>query len=70
MIGVNICEAVKIATQSNKKIFRDKWGNIGLYIQPTNGPECCIVYKNNKPSAKRWNPKAEDLTADDWNVET
>ena len=35
-------------------------------IKPTDSAECCIVFKNNKPSASRWNPSAEDLAAKDW----
>ena len=53
---MNISEAVRKAQEDNKQ------------IRPTNNPECCIVYKKNKPSAKRWNPKAEDLTAEDWTI--
>ena len=63
---MNISEAVRKAQEDNKYIVRPKFLNIK--IRPTNNPECCIVYKKNKPSSKRCNPKAEDLTAEDWTI--
>lgn len=64
---MNIKEAVEIANQRNVHITRRQWNN-GIVIEPTNTDKCCIVHKERKPSANRWNPKAEDLTANDWIV--
>lgn len=63
---MNVCEAVEKSLRENKYISRPSFFDIK--IRPTNDPECCIVYKKNKPSAKRWNPKAEDLMAEDWTI--
>lgn len=44
-----------------------KQGENGTKIRPTDTDECCIVSRAKK-EAPRWNPQAEDLTADDWVV--
>lgn len=70
--AVNINEATKQAIKGNKYISRQHaqlfgYGK-GIKIKPTNKSDCCIVFMEGKSSAKRWNPQAEDLTADDWIV--
>lgn len=68
---MNIQEATKQAVAEGKQITRiNAWwggGESGIKIRPTDTDECCIVSiaKNEVP---RWNPQAEDLTADDWVV--
>ena len=66
---MNIIEAILEAKKENVEIARSWWKD-SLSIRPTDSPECCIVIdlKNKKPLASRWNPKAEDLTANDWEL--
>lgn len=67
-----IHEAVSEARRRDCAITRKSEGSIWDYffIVPTNSVEGCIAYpKNPKPGVKgcpRWQPTAEDLTADDW----
>ena len=66
---MNIYKAVKKARKRKRFIARKKYRRTvlaGVKIKPTDSAECCIVFKNNKPSASRWNPSAEDLAAKDW----
>ena len=38
-----------------------------LKVDPTNDDQGCVLYSNsNKVPCPRWQPKAEDLMADDW----
>lgn len=39
-------------------------------VRPTDEPDChCLVFTPYRPEGQRfWNPKAEDLVADDWEV--
>ena len=65
---MNIQEATKQAVAEGKRITRSNawWGGEnGTKIRPTDTDECCIV-SGAKKEAPRWNPQAEDLTADDW----
>lgn len=72
-----IQEAVKKSLQSGKWIRRkgfQKSDNVDLRILPTDTCDCCIIAsfdeKTNteKRSSRRWNPFANDLIADDWEV--
>ena len=65
---MHIHEAAKKAKELNSFITRPELLSSGIKIKPTDEPECCMIFKNNKPSANRWNPKAVDLTAQDWAV--
>lgn len=62
---MEIKEAIEIAMQKNAYVTRRQWNN-GVVIEPTNTDKCCIIHKKGRSSANRWNPKAEDLTANDW----
>ena len=68
---MNIQEATKKAVAEGKQITRvNSWwggGENGIKIRPTDTDECCIISVAKK-EAPRWNPQAEDLTADDWVV--
>ena len=66
--GVYIHEAVRAATLTNKHIARVDMLALGMKIRPTDTFDCCIISESNKSPAPRWEPKAEDLTADDWCV--
>lgn len=66
---MNIYKVVKKANKRKCFITRKKYIRTifeCVKIKPTNSTGCCIVFKNNKPSASRWNPSAEDLAAKDW----
>lgn len=72
-----IQEAVKESLTSGKWIQRRSWltGFAGkIMILPTNTHDCCITgsldYKTGIVGnrSKYWNPKAEDLVADDWEM--
>lgn len=64
---MNICEAVKKAYASKKCIERtEAFGH--WKIRPTNTPECCYLIVDSKSSHKGWQPQAEDLQAEDWEV--
>lgn len=66
MSTIYIQTAVKRALNKNKFIMRKAYEFMEIKIKPTNTPDCCICFIEGKPSAKRWNPKAEDLIANDW----
>lgn len=64
-----IHEAAALAYELDGYMYRRKdQGHI--QIRPTNSDKCCIVTTNNKVIHPRWQPKADDLTADDWMVTT
>lgn len=69
---MTINEAVKLSIKENKCITRI--GNpFPVYILLTDTTDCCIGFLkdengNLKKSAVRWNPYAEDLIADDWEL--
>ena len=68
-----IHEAVKKASESELYISRRSawWGAI-IKIKPTNTSDCCIVQMEmdgeEYDPIRGWQPKAEDLMADDWEV--
>ena len=66
---MNIVDAVRRALADGKAIARP-WGERRILIKPTNGPECCLIQleESEKPPCQRWNPKADDLTAEDWEI--
>ena len=64
---MNIQDATKSALAVGGYIVRPQWKGI-VHIEPTNGPECCILHSKDRAPGLRWNPDAEDLTADDRDV--
>ena len=73
---MRIDEAVKKAMKTKGCIYREevvkKFSENYAVIQPTNSYEACIliIFKNGKAerSSRCWNPTADDLMAEDWNV--
>ncbi|MEB4814613.1 Thoeris anti-defense Tad2 family protein [Bacillus thuringiensis] len=72
---MNIQEATKLAMEQQKFISRIYFINtFKVKIKPTNGYVLCESYPLNAdeigaPNPRRgWQPKAEDLVADDWVV--
>lgn len=74
---MNIQEAAKLATQEGKLMIRESTYNridgITGAIKPTNTPDNCWIYvksinSNEIKKIRCWNPKLDDLIADDWKV--
>ena len=40
----------------------------GVAVEPSNTARCCILHKAGRAPGPRWQPDAEDLTADDWEL--
>ncbi len=54
-------------TREAWKIFNSSVSMEGIRLLPTNTPDCCILFSNGRKIPSRgWQPKAEDLVADDW----
>ena len=68
---MNIREAVLLAMKEGKYIYRksEKDEGYSVNILPTNTIDCCLMLSNHTNEVgKRWNPNANDLIADDWEV--
>lgn len=73
---MTISEAMKAKSINQPFLTREKWrvamsGPLDNFpmIQPTDSPDGCLYYgpTQRKPSGG-WQPRAEDLSADDWSV--
>lgn len=40
----------------------------GVAVEPSNTARCCILHKAGRAPGPRWQPDAEDLTAEDWEL--
>lgn len=60
---MRISEAIEKAN-TDQGICRKSWNEIR--IVPTNSDECCRAFKGHELLSSRWNPKKDDLIADDW----
>lgn len=75
-VGVNIQEATNVALEKGEFITRETKEFAPYRILPTDTDECFIVYiakefievVGTSIPGKRWNPKAEDILANDWAV--
>ncbi|MEN3090756.1 MAG: MW1434 family type I TA system toxin [Staphylococcus pseudoxylosus] len=69
---MNIQEATKIAMEKGKAMYRRDFKNKGFRgeILPTNSLYHGLLYTiaDKKSYKQRWQPMAEDLIADDWEV--
>lgn len=70
-----IHEAIAATTLNHGCITRKQWDRMspiiggGIRIQPTNSPDGCIIISDVAHSRRHgWQPTAEDLAADDWEV--
>lgn len=67
-----IHEAVAKAVAEDKYIIRTDslfFKGSGLKLKPTNTDDCVMCISQQKEKSRpRWNPKAEDLTSDKWEV--
>lgn len=64
-----IHEAVSLASESGGYITRRKFAK-RVRIKPTDSDEGLIIAVKNQAPYPRWQPRAEDLIADDWMVTT
>ena len=65
---MRISEAVEKALKEDKGITRKSLQKYGFEIYPTNSGECCYVETINQQPSRCWNPTADDLIADDWEM--
>jgi hypothetical protein len=64
---MSIQDAVTAALEQGKGITRKSWMPRPIYLIPTNTTAgLIIVCPNDDKPAPRWEPSAEDLTANDW----
>lgn len=63
---MNIFQAVR-ATKGYGWITRRSWDG-RVQICPTNEPECCVCKAEGEELCPRWQPYAQDLMADDWEL--
>lgn len=67
-----ISEAVEKALKENKSITRFSLRDFGFEVFPTDSSDCCYIVSTNKKQqpGRCWNPTANDLMADDWELVT
>lgn len=70
-----IHEAINATSKKNPYITRRMWRYTtdhacpaSVWIHPTNSPDCCIVGSETTAPRRGWQPTADDLVADDWEV--
>lgn len=69
---MRIHEAVEKALKEKSPITRTALRDFGFGIFPTDSSDCCyLIIKDGKQQPTRcWNPTANDLLADDWELVT
>ena len=67
---MTISEAVARALKENKSITRSSLQDLGFEVLPTDSSDCCYIVSTDKKQkpARCWNPTANDLVADDWEL--
>ncbi|MDS3908743.1 DUF2829 domain-containing protein [Staphylococcus hominis] len=68
---MNIQDATKLATKKLLTMTRKEWeGNHQTQVLPTNDSclHCIVTSKDGKQLIRYWQPSADDLMADDWEV--
>ncbi|MBM0800387.1 DUF2829 domain-containing protein [Staphylococcus epidermidis] len=71
---MNIQEATKIAMENGKPIYRSSEFDVlrkpgeNLELLPTNSYGYIVIKPRNKAFYPMWQPMAEDLIADDWEI--
>lgn len=61
-----IHEAVKEAMEKGKLIYRRPYPF--WKMEPTNTSDCIMTHAEDKAPCRCWNPQADDLMADDWEI--
>lgn len=69
---MDIVQAVELALKKDLFIRRKSTLFSGTRIKPTNTYDACLVLVDGeiKRQSRFWNPTADDLVADDWEVVT
>lgn len=69
---MKIHEAVEKALKEKKPITRTSLSGFGFKVFPTDSSDCCYLIPEDEKQqpARRWNPTANDLLADDWELVT
>ena len=67
---MNIKDAIIQANKKGRGITRRSYGTHPRMLLPTNTASCILIvpFEDNQFKTKRWNPRMEDLVADDWYV--
>ncbi|PMD71464.1 Thoeris anti-defense Tad2 family protein [Companilactobacillus nuruki] len=67
---MNIRKAIIKARAKQKGITRQKWMPYAATIIPTNTSSCFILvpFDEDDRIGRRWNPTAEDILANDWQI--
>lgn len=72
---MNIQEVTKASLETGKLMVRKddpfyRKGISEIRINPTDGPDCCVIHvvKNGKEVRRQrcWNPQAADLISEEW----
>ena len=66
---MNIIEATKKAVDENKAIYRKSFPRIKFV--PTNSKDAAFILfsdDNDRSAGRMWNPFANDILADDWEI--
>lgn len=62
---MKITEAIEKAN-TKQGVRRKGWGDVSII--PTDTDQCCLIFAEDKLLSGRWNPKKEDLIANDWEL--
>ena len=66
---MNIQKAVEEAMKIDGFIVSPRWKGL-VHIKPTNSQNGCILYGEGQAPGPRWQPRAKELMANDWEVTT
>lgn len=66
---MTITEATCQALAEGKNIAR-RWCDRRIIIKPETSQDCCLIWVegSKRPPTVRWNPDADDLISDEWEV--
>lgn len=67
---MNIKDACELAQKEGRGITRKSYGPRPMILIPTNTNSCVLIvpFESGSFKTKRWNPKLDDLIANDWYV--
>lgn len=67
---MRIHEAVEKALKEKSPITRASLRDFDFKVFPTDSSDCCYIVNEKQQPARCWNPTANDLLADDWELVT
>lgn len=65
-----IHEAIQKLGQDGYLTRKNAWWGKLLKIKPTDTEDCCVIISPEGAPGKKWNPRREDLMANDWEIVT